>query len=199
MFARFVVAAIATAATAVGVAAQVPGAPVLQNAFANPGLALAANFGGGGGQSFYGAAAAWGLGGGKFLVSGAAGVGRSNGSARGAYGGRAAMSVWSTSGGSLGLAAFAGIGGAPSTKQDGIVNAGCTVAVERVLEMYPDGRMDILTVGKQRFEVTALSRDANRAAGVAGCGDSATACFLNHVGGALCPDGKPHEAEAVGA
>jgi Lon protease-like protein len=44
-------------------------------------------------------------------------------------------------------------------KQDGIVNAGCTVAVEKVLEMYPDGRMDILTIGKRRFEVTALNED----------------------------------------
>ena len=30
-------------------------------------------------------------------------------------------------------------------KEEGIVNAGCTVMVEKVLEMYPDGRMDILT------------------------------------------------------
>src|SRR4051812_30355567 len=44
-------------------------------------------------------------------------------------------------------------------KQDGIVNAGCTVAVEKVLEMYPDGRMDILTVGKRRFEVASLSEE----------------------------------------
>jgi ATP-dependent Lon protease len=44
-------------------------------------------------------------------------------------------------------------------KQDGIVNAGCTVAVEKVLEMYPDGRMDILTVGKRRFEITALNEE----------------------------------------
>ena len=32
-------------------------------------------------------------------------------------------------------------------KEDGILNAGCTVMVEKVLEMYPDGRMDILTCG----------------------------------------------------
>jgi Lon protease-like protein len=44
-------------------------------------------------------------------------------------------------------------------KQDGIVNAGCTVAVEKVLEMYPDGRMDIMTVGKRRFEITALNEE----------------------------------------
>ena len=31
-------------------------------------------------------------------------------------------------------------------KEDGILNAGCTVMVEKVLEMYPDGRMDILTL-----------------------------------------------------
>ena len=44
-------------------------------------------------------------------------------------------------------------------KDDGIVNAGCTVAVEKVLEMYPDGRMDILTAGKRRFEITSLNEE----------------------------------------
>ena len=122
MLVRLFTAAIATAATAAIATAQVPGAPVLQNAFANPGIAIAANFGGGSGQSFYGAAAAWGLWNGRFQVSGAAGVGRANGSTRGAYGGRAAMSLWSTSSGALGLGAFAGFGGAPSTKADGVVN-----------------------------------------------------------------------------
>jgi len=58
MSGRLVSAACAIAIGAAGVGAQVPGAPVLQNAFANPGIAVAANFGGGSGQSFYGAAAA---------------------------------------------------------------------------------------------------------------------------------------------
>src|SRR5215212_7167258 len=44
-------------------------------------------------------------------------------------------------------------------KQDGIVNAGCTVAVEKVLEMYPDGRMDIQTVGRRRFEIVGLNEE----------------------------------------
>jgi len=44
-------------------------------------------------------------------------------------------------------------------REDGIVNAGCTVSVEKVLEMYPDGRMDILTVGSRRFEVAALNEE----------------------------------------
>jgi Lon protease-like protein len=41
----------------------------------------------------------------------------------------------------------------------GIVNAGCTVTIEKVLEMYSDGRMDILTRGERRFEVEALNEE----------------------------------------
>lgn len=44
-------------------------------------------------------------------------------------------------------------------KDEGIVNAGCTVAVEKLLQMYPDGRMDILTRGRQRFEVESLDEE----------------------------------------
>jgi Lon protease-like protein len=44
-------------------------------------------------------------------------------------------------------------------KEDGIVNAGCTVAVEKVLEMYPDGRMDILASGRRRFEIASLNEE----------------------------------------
>ncbi len=44
-------------------------------------------------------------------------------------------------------------------KEDGIVNAGCTVVVEKVLENYPDGKMDILTCGRRRFEVVMLNEE----------------------------------------
>jgi len=44
-------------------------------------------------------------------------------------------------------------------KEEGIVNAGCTVAVEKLLQMYPDGRMDILTRGRQRFEIESLDEE----------------------------------------
>ncbi len=44
-------------------------------------------------------------------------------------------------------------------KDNGIVNTGCTVLVEKVLETYPDGRMDILTRGQRRFEVVALNEE----------------------------------------
>jgi ATP-dependent Lon protease len=44
-------------------------------------------------------------------------------------------------------------------KEEGIVNTGCTVGVDQVLEMYPDGRMDIMTSGRRRFEITGLNED----------------------------------------
>jgi Lon protease-like protein len=43
--------------------------------------------------------------------------------------------------------------------KDGIVNAGCTVKVDKVMEMYPDGRMDILTRGERRFEIEGLNEE----------------------------------------
>src|SRR6185295_7049710 len=118
MFARLLPILSLTAGVASG---QVPGAPVLQNAFHNPGLAVAVNFGSGTGQSFFGGAAAYGVGG-RFQVSGAAGVQRANSSTRGAYGGRVAASLWSSSGGALGLGGFAGVGGATSTRINGVVS-----------------------------------------------------------------------------
>ncbi|HEY2013706.1 MAG TPA: LON peptidase substrate-binding domain-containing protein, partial [Bryobacteraceae bacterium] len=44
-------------------------------------------------------------------------------------------------------------------REDGIVNAGCTVVVEKVVERYPDGRMDIVTRGQRRFEIVGLNED----------------------------------------
>jgi Lon protease-like protein len=41
----------------------------------------------------------------------------------------------------------------------GLVNTGCTATVERVLKQYPDGRMDILTLGRRRFEILLLNSE----------------------------------------
>lgn len=112
-------AAIAAALAVSGPAgAQIPGSPALQNAFANPGLAVAGNFSGGGGQSFYGAAAAYGMMDGRLQLSGAAGMQRANDASRGAYGARAALTVWGSEAGAFGAAAFAGIGGAARTRDE---------------------------------------------------------------------------------
>jgi Lon protease-like protein len=41
----------------------------------------------------------------------------------------------------------------------GIVNTGCTATIERVLREYPDGRLDILTLGRRRFEIGRVNED----------------------------------------
>jgi len=44
-------------------------------------------------------------------------------------------------------------------RDEGILNAGCTVKVAKVLEMYADGRMDVLTLGQRRFEILSLNQE----------------------------------------
>ena len=44
-------------------------------------------------------------------------------------------------------------------KDEGIVNAGCTVKVETVLTTYPDGRLDIVTSGRRRFEIVYVNQE----------------------------------------
>ena len=41
----------------------------------------------------------------------------------------------------------------------GILNLGCTAHIEKVVNEYPDGRMDILTVGRRRFEILFLDQE----------------------------------------
>ncbi|MEQ1886475.1 MAG: LON peptidase substrate-binding domain-containing protein [Bryobacteraceae bacterium] len=41
----------------------------------------------------------------------------------------------------------------------GIVNAGCTASIDKVLREYPDGRMDIMTKGRRRFEILDVNED----------------------------------------
>src|SRR5262249_47922996 len=41
--------------------------------------------------------------------------------------------------------------------EKGIVNTGCTATVDKVIRKYPDGRMDILTRGRRRFEIVLLN------------------------------------------
>ena len=41
----------------------------------------------------------------------------------------------------------------------GIVNVGCTVRVETVLQRYEDGRFDVMTRGERRFQVTSLNQE----------------------------------------
>ena len=42
---------------------------------------------------------------------------------------------------------------------DGIVNTGCTVTVEEVVNRYPDGRFDVMTRGQRRFQIVSLDQE----------------------------------------
>jgi len=93
--------------------AQLPGAPVLQNAFTNPGLTAAVNFSWNGDGSAYAGAAAWAPAGGRFQLSGGlGGFSPDGGGTMFAYGARVSLPLFSLLGGGLGVAPFAGFGGA---------------------------------------------------------------------------------------
>ena len=96
------------------VRAQLPGAPVLQNAFSNPGLTVAGNYASGDRTSLVAAAIAYAPGAGRFQFSG--GVGRltldkADKSAT-PWGARLAIPLFSFAGGRGGVAPFVGFGGA---------------------------------------------------------------------------------------
>jgi Lon protease-like protein len=40
---------------------------------------------------------------------------------------------------------------------NGIVSTGCTATIEKVLERYDDGKLDIMTLGRRRFEVAVVN------------------------------------------
>jgi hypothetical protein len=109
--------------------AQMPGAPVLQNAWATPGFVVAANFAGGSGSSVWAAAASWGPGDSiaRFALSGGGGTQSvSGGTSRGVYGARIAMSLAQMMGGKLGLGVFGGVGG-------GAGGSGDTTAIKTLM------------------------------------------------------------------
>jgi hypothetical protein len=95
--------------------AQMPGAPVLQNAWSTPGIVGALNITGGSDGSTYAAAGSWTPGSARFQFSGGLGLQQRAGSGSSvAYGARVAMPFGGASS-SFGFAAFAGIGGGGSS------------------------------------------------------------------------------------
>jgi hypothetical protein len=119
--------------------AQMPGAPVLQNAWAAPGIVVAGNFAGGSGTSVYGGAAAWAPASGRFQLSAGAGAQTSTGGGgRVVYGARVALPVMQLMAGKLGVAAFAGIGGGPekgsdTTRSNSVIPAGVAVGYRQAI------------------------------------------------------------------
>jgi Lon protease-like protein len=45
------------------------------------------------------------------------------------------------------------------SRDGGIIRTGCTVLVESILQRYSDGRFDVLTRGKRRFEIQSLNEE----------------------------------------
>jgi Lon protease-like protein len=43
-------------------------------------------------------------------------------------------------------------------KEEGVANVGCTAEITKVVKKYDDGRMDILTQGRRRFEILEVDK-----------------------------------------
>jgi hypothetical protein len=140
------IAALLSASTGWSAAAQLPNAPVLQNAWAAPGIVVAANLAGGSHGSVYAGAAAWAPSSARFQVSAGAGMqAREDHGSRFVYGGRLSVPVWSPGSGALGIGAFAGLGGgaggssrsttnpvdADSTRETLIIPVGAAIGYRR--------------------------------------------------------------------
>jgi hypothetical protein len=93
--------------------AQMPGVPVLQNAFANPGLTVAVNYGHADDLRAYAGALAWSPSSARFQVTGGFGaVDPKVGDRSNAWGARVSVPITQTMmSGKLGIGAFAGVGG----------------------------------------------------------------------------------------
>jgi hypothetical protein len=110
------IAAVLAVICAGSAGAQMPGAPILQNVWATPGIVGAINVGGGSGGSVYAGAASWTPGSGRFEFSGGVGLATHTGAGSGAaYGARVALPLGGASS-TIGFAAFAGIGGQSAVK-----------------------------------------------------------------------------------
>ncbi len=49
--------------------------------------------------------------------------------------------------------------GVVRAKEEGVAEIGCTAEIITVTKKYPDGRMDIMTEGRERFEVMQVSQE----------------------------------------
>lgn len=115
---------------------QLPGTPVLQNAFVNPGITAAVNVANLGGSSSYAAAAAWAPGSARFQLS--AGIGLQTHTANSThtlFGGRLNFPIFGANG-NLGVSAFAGYGALTggtidSTVAKALMPIGATVSYRR--------------------------------------------------------------------
>lgn len=113
------------------VSAQLPGVPVLQNAFANPGLTIGVNYGQSDESKGYAGALAWSPASTRFQLTGGFGAFKPDeGDRAWAWGARAAVPLTQTMmAGKVGIGAFAGVGGASQDEVSLLhVPAGASIA-----------------------------------------------------------------------
>jgi hypothetical protein len=167
----YVAAATILGAMGATAGAQMPGAPVLQNAWASPGIVVAANFAGGKGSSLIGGAAGWSPASGRFQLSGGVGSGRpAIGSRRLVYGARVAVPLMQAMAGKLGVAGFAGIGGGPvksteTTLSKTIVPVGAGIGYRHAIGTAGRGISGYLDPMYQFHTATAGNKGYFRVAG----------------------------------
>ena len=119
--------------TPISLWAQLPGLPVLQNAFANPGVTVGLNYGRGTSMTGYAAAAAWAPGNARFVASGGIGAAKPDqGESSTAYGGRISAPVFRFMDGAAGVGAFAGYGGVDAASTS-VAVIGASVGYRRPL------------------------------------------------------------------
>ena len=107
--------------------AQMPATPVLQNAWANAGITIAADYGKAQDASAFAGALAWAPSQSRFQLSAGAGVVRADsGGSQGGYGGRLSIPLVSFASGNLGTAIFGGVG---VTSRAGVTRSSFPVGV----------------------------------------------------------------------
>ena len=118
--------------------AQMPATPVLQNAWANAGITVAADYGKAQDASAFAGAIAWAPARSRFQLSAGAGIVKADsGDSRAAYGGRLSIPLKSFASGSLGAAVFGGVG---VTSTDLATTTGGVTTTSRVtLSSFPVG------------------------------------------------------------
>ncbi|HUJ95214.1 MAG TPA: LON peptidase substrate-binding domain-containing protein [Terriglobales bacterium] len=76
--------------------------------------------------------------------------------------------------------------GVVRSKEEGIAEIGCTAKILKLAKKYPDGRMDILTLGGERFEIVHVNQErAFLRAEVTRIHDESSQAASEHVSEAL--------------
>ena len=152
--------AVALLATATPLMGQMPGLPVLQNAFSNPGITVGVNYGRTPETNALAGAVAWAPGSGRFAVSGGLGTVRpEEGKSASAYGARISAPVLQLMNDAVGVGAFAGFGQMQSADVS-VAAAGVSVGYRRAV-----GRLGVsvhAAPSYQRHSITVVDEKSSK-------------------------------------